>query len=230
MRSAQELDGPRTLQLRMTGRVARVCGEGQARNGRPMHVGRPGSRKHRGQLLETPSGMRRWQQRGAVCAKTGAWTACILSRPRAGICGTWCCVRKDRRVDDLHLVPAPRRHSRHSYVLVDCPVLPLSPVVVLHSSHVRDCCVYVLDVERGHVNILPAPLPTATPEFQSPEPQRWCCRVVRWRDAWWRHTLRQLNAGRNGRPNRLGCGHRCLRRRRWDYPVQATVLQIEEMP
>lgn len=68
----------------------------------------------------------------------------------------------------------------------------------------------------------------------------WTCSVSRregatkvvlpwWRDAWWRHTLRMVHAGQDGRATRLHRGHRCLGRRRRDDPLQATVAVRAEM-
>lgn len=62
------------------------------------------------------------------------------------------------------------------------------------------------------------------------EPERWVCRLVSWKGACWRHTVRRLYAMTDGQPVRLNRGHRLLRTRRWDDPIQATPTMYEEKP
>lgn len=56
------------------------------------------------------------------------------------------------------------------------------------------------------------------------ELDRWVGKILGWRDAWWRHTIRCLHgsSAADGTPNRLGRGHRQLGRRHWDDPIQRT--------
>lgn len=61
----------------------------------------------------------------------------------------------------------------------------------------------------------------------APGPDRWCGRVLPWKD---RHALRRLHAGDDGASVRRNRGHRLMGKRRWDDPVQATVNSYADMP
>lgn len=58
-------------------------------------------------------------------------------------------------------------------------------------------------------------------------PERVLSKILGWKDAWWRQTLRYVYGGSQ---SRLGRGDRMLGRRRWGEPIQQVVNSDQEGP